>query len=752
MSLPELRCLLCDRVLLDEATSLPSERCLRCGKLMQVGDPPAPALPPGEQAGFTPGEGSRLATTFDELPEAVPVVHPRGAPPILRPTAAGSERQVPTPPEPPLVRPIAPVPPAVAKPTWVPPVQSHPPVPPHEDQIERPKPRFGCALLVVLGFGLLAVLAVTFIVYAIARGLRKVPKTEATPAKVVAEAAPVQPIPLKVRPLDPESIPVPVRSLWGPPRGTYPVARANPSATATIPLPAASPYGVLAGSGRFVLFPLPEARLLAVFDVVTAKLAGFLPMPDPASLVAGSANEVCIVSPATRKGQRYPLDTLPEILDGRGAERTVLLNERLGEPLALAAGHSARGPIYLLASKPSGTELQLLDVETLEPIGWKPEVAPFQKPLGVFTGGTTGDRAYLRTSADGRTLVGGVAKGTQRYRADRLELFGPNPRIAPTGISLDRPAFPTADGGMTAFASNPKSTRFPMAEGSGYFEIADKAGGKVLAMTFDGGEGHLQRAEVPGLTDFAADDGPNQDRRAFLVPGARAFVHLSADGRSIHWRRVKISEELAKVPQDYLVVAGSPPSTAVRGRKFTYEPTALSNVGESYLKLDVGPPGMMVEGPAIVWRVPADYPPSEAAIELSLESKLKPKVGAKQRFTLSLLTEPLDMLIYSAPELRQWAPPRQVKAGKPDAPLAFLGEPGKTARLGRLYATTLKLGTPEDAEVAILAAPTPARWDGDTLTWAVPAGKTPFAVPVVIAAKTKSGKQVTLGYLLEVTE
>jgi len=736
VSLPELRCLLCDRVLLDETTALPSERCQQCGKLMRLEGPPPlpPMVPPGEQAGFTPGEGSLLTTPFDELPEAVPVVLPRSAPKILKPVV--------TPVDIPVVQPRV-VPPPPPKPKWVPPVQSHPPVPPHEDEIDRPKPKFGCALVVVLGFLLLGVVAVTFIVYAIARGLRKPPKTDPTPMKVVSEATSVKPGPDKTK-LDPALVPMPVSSLWVPPTGAYPLdaAKANDTATATLILPSKSPYGVVAGGGRFILFPLHESQLIALFDVGTAKYAGFLPMPDPAALVAASSNEAYLFSPASRKLQRYSLHTLD-------AERTVVWNAELGEPRAIVAGHAARGPIYLLASNPSGAILRLLDIETLEPIAWKPGDAPFEKPNGVFTGGLAGDHYYLRASADGRTVVGGVAKGTQNYRADRLELSGPNPRIAPTGVSIARPAFPTADGGMTAFAVNPKNTRFPMVAGNGYFEITGKTGNKALAMTFDGGDGHVQRAEVNDIADFAANDGPDQDRRAFFIPGSRAFVHLGADGRSIHWKRVVISEELRKPSQDFLVIAGAPPAFAVRGGSMQYEPAILSNVGESSIKLETYPPGMKVEGKSIVWPVPANTLTADVTVEFSIESKLKPEVAAKQRFTLTLLAKSPASMKWVAPEAKHPAPPRKVKAGLPGDKLAFVGEPKTTVARFETYRTTIKLTTPEDAEVTILAAPAGAKWDGDDLVWTVPPADNLIGVPVVIAATTKSGGRTILGYLLD---
>ena len=291
-----------------------------------------------------------------------------------------------------------------------------------------------------------------------------------------------------------------------------------------------------------------------------------------------------------------------------------------------------------------------------------------------------------------------------------------------------------------------------MAEGNRYFEIADKAGGKVLAITFDGGEGHVQRAEVKDISDFAADAGPNQDRRAFLIPGARVFVHLGADGKSIHWRQVKLSDELAKSPQDYLVVAGSAPATAVRGRRWNYEPKVLTNTGNHRLQLETGPPGMELAGMGLAWEVPADFAPAAVAVELAIESKAKPSVGAKHRFTVSLLAKASDGVKWFAPELKHPAPSRRVPAGNSGDPLAFLGEPGKFAKRFATYRTPVKLSTPEAATLTLLTAPSGARWEGDDLVWKVPPEHGGIPEPVFISAKTATGKEICLGYLLDIQE
>ena len=433
-------------------------------------------------------------------------------------------------------------------------------------------------------------------------------------------------------------------------------------------------------------------------------------------------------------------------------ERTEPLGDRFGKLLALAAGHSARGPVYLLAAQKNNPQLHLLNPDTLRSLDWKPDVSPFKKPNGVFTGGVTADRGYLRASANGRVLLGGVTTGKQNYRVDRFELIGANPVIAPTTISQVSPAFPTADGGLTAFEANVKSTRFPMAEGNGYFEIIDKAGSKLVAMTFVG-EGHVQRAEVKDITNFTDDDGPNQDRRAFLIPSAQVLVYLRSDGQSIQWRRVKIGEELKNLTQDYLVISSTPPATATRGKSYQYDPKILSNSGDTVFRVDVAPPGMTIQGKSLVWDVPESGSEVDVAIELFAESKLKPNVAAKQRFTVALVSSsPSAPGGLFAPKLSSDSGTRSVKSAAGEAAAKFTGEPIKTANRGKTYRMKVNFRSPEDATLYILSAPAGAKWDANELVWEVPADAALEPVPVVVAAQTASGSQVVLGYLLEIQE
>ena len=88
----------------------------------------------------------------------------------------------------------------------------------------------------------------------------------------------------------------------------------------------------------------------------------------------------------------------------------------------------------LLAAVAAEPRLFLLNPDKLTVIDWKSGGNPFNKPNGVFTGGIAGQRAYLRTSANGRVLIGGVAIGQQNYRVDRLDLVGLEPAITPKSV------------------------------------------------------------------------------------------------------------------------------------------------------------------------------------------------------------------------------------------------------------------------------------------------------------------------------
>jgi len=63
------------------------------------------------------------------------------------------------------------------------------------------------------------------------------------------------------------------------------------------------------------------------------------------------------------------------------------------------------------------------------------------------------------------------------------------------------------------------------------------------------------------------------------------------------------------------VLASGPP-TAIKGQLYRYAPDVWSNRGGVKLRLEFGPPGMVVDGNSLVWTVPPAYSEPNATVIL----------------------------------------------------------------------------------------------------------------------------------------
>jgi len=220
----------------------------------------------------------------------------------------------------------------------------------------------------------------------------------------------------------------------------------------------------------------------------------------------------------------------------------------------------------------------------------------------------------------------------------------------------------------------------------------------------------------------------------------------------VQWRRVKVSDELPKLTQDYLVIAGTPPATAARGATFNHAPKVLSNANDATFKLDTAPPGMRVDRDILVWEVPHDFALGDVPVEVSVESKLKPNVGAKQRFTLAIVENAPIRTGLFAPKPPEGRAIRSAKAGAAGDPLTLGGPRTATVKRGATYRTPIAVSTPADTDLSIVAGPPGLNWKENDLVWEVPADFPGGPVPVVVVAQTAANRRVALGFLIDVQE
>ena len=141
-----------------------------------------------------------------------------------------------------------------------------------------------------------------------------------------------------------------------------------------------------------------------------------------------------------------------------------------------------------------------------------------------------------------------------------------------------------------------------------------------------------------------------------------------------------------------------------------------------------------------------------ARVEVSIQSKLKPEVGAKLRFTLAVVATAPNRTGLFAPKPPEPRAVRSVKAGAAGDSFRFSGMPTGTVKRGQTYRAAIALSTPADANLSIAAGPPGLNWKGSDLVWEVPADAPVGPVPVVLLAQTAPDRRVSFGFLVDVQE
>ena len=114
------------------------------------------------------------------------------------------------------------------------------------------------------------------------------------------------------------------------------------------------------GGGRFLVFSLASLHKLAVFDVRTARVVGYVPADGSHCLFAAGAGKLVVLDCDQQQIQRFDLQT-------QKLEATHHLSLD-GSTVAAAMGNASRGPVLIAgqaAKRPFHVEL--LDLETLQP-------------------------------------------------------------------------------------------------------------------------------------------------------------------------------------------------------------------------------------------------------------------------------------------------------------------------------------------------------------------------------------------------
>jgi hypothetical protein len=315
----------------------------------------------------------------------------------------------------------------------------------------------------------------------------------------------------------------------------------------------------LGGGGRYLvlLFLEPKNNRLTVFDLGEAREVGHIPLPDDVGardlLFAAGADKVVVVLPRQAVVQRWHLVTLQrEKVAGLPPWANIK---------AVALGAASHGPV-LVAWSEGDEELArawvaFLDLETLHPTPWRPDLGFFQR-----------DEIKVRAAMNGRAF--GLWKTSTRPSGMHTLVLTPDGPVAHHRHEDPAHVVPGPDGHMTFTSlgcfrtdSPPTGTRWqkdfclPARQGDYYFRVAPvplnlipDPGSRLTIYRlgnpnpvlqvpdFDAGLGEIHDQQQlrlnPRHRDYAL-----YDRRLHLFPEARLLVVLPHGNDSIVWRRLK---------------------------------------------------------------------------------------------------------------------------------------------------------------------------------------------------------------------
>src|SRR5262249_10724855 len=119
----------------------------------------------------------------------------------------------------------------------------------------------------------------------------------------------------------------------------------------------------LGGGGRYLIFHLPKARKLAVFDVSEARIIKYLPLTEDKIFFAAGLEKLVVALPAKGVIERWSLTSF---------EREVAIAAPFNQQIKMVMlGHGSNGPVIVNNT--------ILDLSTLKPLpntfeggGWDP--------------------------------------------------------------------------------------------------------------------------------------------------------------------------------------------------------------------------------------------------------------------------------------------------------------------------------------------------------------------------------------------
>jgi hypothetical protein len=323
-----------------------------------------------------------------------------------------------------------------------------------------------------------------------------------------------------------------------------------------VPLPGQARDVCVGGGGRYLVFHVPTARKLVVFDTGTLKVVGHVSLPTDDLLFAAGMDKLVVIYPTDKLIVRYGLIPRPAKDSPPKPEGPPLKTEAdaplemLQRPIFAVMGSATAGPVILGGipgqNNASKMALTFLDIESFKEVKIDKAEGDFQV--------TTATPTQLRASADGKTLglwrtqldpsgvqiarlEGNAIKGA--YQPDRAGEVTPGP---------DGQKVYTEQGvyGLTAKPEGPRTATVPAVEGAGYLTVTGPANGKRSVAVFGSAadkplatfDGNLPGFD--GTYDPFERDNRNLalDQRLFWVPDAGVLIVIPPAADRVHVYRV----------------------------------------------------------------------------------------------------------------------------------------------------------------------------------------------------------------------
>jgi hypothetical protein len=374
------------------------------------------------------------------------------------------------------------------------------------------------------------------------------------------------------------------------------------------------------GAGRYLIFHLPRAKKLAIFDVSKARLVHQIDLPGDDVLYAAGQDKLLIVLTGARVLQRWSLKTFRR-------EKTAVLPG--GPVLKALMGSASNGPLVLW----SGGKVDLWDVEGMKPI-------PVE---GKMLNGEARYQFRLRISADGRTIVAwhnGISP--QAYGVLRLE-GGDRRRFLSSPDSHgfnEHWAQPSADGSLVfrhgggiytglmkvVAADSFKGAVVLPTEDPRFFLAVRESSRDADQVTICTTADRRPIYTVPGIEKTTRSSLYTRwglvesEPRVRYLPSAQVLLTLPESNDRVVLRKLDLRQALDAAREPYLFVTSVPPLRASAGSTLSYRIEVTSSAGGVRCTLDAGPEGMTVTPAGLVrWKVPASLAGKSAQVALTIK-------------------------------------------------------------------------------------------------------------------------------------